>query len=74
MCYANRPSSLRAVVGTCGEAVEQGIAALGANVLVIEYPYVKPDAMTAMVDRFISQTPQASPQVQRDLADMQRSG
>lgn len=74
MCFANRASSLRAVVGTCGEAVEQGISELGANVLVIEYPYTKPDAMTVMVDRFIGRAPSVPAGVQRELADLQRNG
>lgn len=74
MCYANRASSLRAVVGTCPQAVEQGISELGANVLVIEYPYIKPDAMTTMVDQFISRMPAVPPHVQRELADLQRNG
>jgi len=51
-CYANRCPSLRAVVGTCGQAVEEGIAHLGANVLIIEYPHHGPASMQAMIDRF----------------------
>ncbi|MAE62845.1 MAG: hypothetical protein CMJ18_01115 [Phycisphaeraceae bacterium] len=72
MCYANRCPSVRAVVGTCGEAVEQGISEMGANVLVIEHPHVGPAAMSAMVDRMIQQVPNVPTQVQRDLAEMAR--
>ncbi len=71
-CYANRCASIRAVVGTCGEAVEQGIAELGANVLLIEYPHVGPRAMEAMVDRIMQRPPVAPPVAQRDLADLRR--
>jgi ribose 5-phosphate isomerase RpiB len=39
MIFANRCPSLRAVLGTCLEAVEQGIQLIAANVLVIEYPH-----------------------------------
>lgn len=72
MCYANRCASLRAVVGTCGEAVEQGVAELGANVLVIEYPHHGPRSMEAMVDRMLQQSPNVPAAVQRDLADLHR--
>ena len=71
-CFANRCASIRAVVGTCGEAVEQGISELGANVLIIEYPHVGPRAMAAMVDRMLQQQPKAPAQVQRELADLHR--
>ena len=72
MCFANRCAAIRAVVGTCGEAVEQGIAELGANVLVIEYPHQGPRAMEAMVDRVMQQQPQPPPTIQRELADLHR--
>lgn len=74
ICYANRCASLRAVVGTCGEAVEEGIAELGANILVIEYPHVGPLAMEAMVDRILTRAPAAPTLTQRDLADLHRCG
>ena len=74
MCYANRCASIRAVVGTCGEAVEEGIRDLGANLLVIEYPHVGPEAMEAMVDRMTRQLPVAPPRTLRDLADLHRCG
>lgn len=72
MCYANRCASIRAVVGTCGEAVEQGVTELGANVLVMEYPHQGPRAMAAMMQRMMQQPPGAPPAVERDLADLHR--
>jgi len=72
MCFANRCASLRAVVGTCGEAVEEGITQLGANVLVLEYPHQGPKAMAAMVDRMMQQPPQVNHAVQRQLAELHR--
>jgi hypothetical protein len=72
VCMANRCAAIRAVVGTCGEAVEQGIRELGANVLVIEYPHVGPAAVAAMMDRIMAQAPKAPPQVERQLADLGR--
>jgi len=71
-CFANRCSSIRAVVGTCGEAVEQSIAELGANCLVIEYPHVGPKAMAAMIDRMLQTHPKAPATIERELADLGR--
>lgn len=71
-CFANRCSSLRAAVATCGEAVEQAIAELGANTLIIEYPHHGYRAVSAFVDRFLQQPPAAPPQIERDLADLDR--
>lgn len=73
-CMANRCASIRAVVATCGEAVEQGIQDLGANVLVIEYPHHGLRSASAMVDRMLQQPPQAPAAVERDLADLHRCG
>lgn len=74
MCMANRCPSLRAVVGTCTEAVEQGVRELGANVLVVEYVHHGPRAMEAMVDRMLQQSPSVPPAMQRELADLNRCG
>jgi hypothetical protein len=73
-CLANRCASLRAIVGTCGEAVEQGINELGANVLIVEYPHHGYRSNAGMVDRFIGQPPAPSAAVERDLADLHRCG
>src|SRR6266545_340141 len=40
MVLANRCPSLRAVLATCLDSLEQGIQQLAANVLVLEHPYV----------------------------------
>ena len=74
MCLANRCLAIRAVVGTCDGAVEQGINELGANVLVLEYPFVGARAMAAMIDRFTQQPPQPSAAVERLLAELHRCG
>jgi hypothetical protein len=74
MCFANRCPSLRAVVGTCDQAVEQGINEVGANVLVIEYPHHGERSMATMIDRMLGQTPTAPPSVQRELSELHRSG
>ena len=50
--YANRCPSLRAVLGTCIDAVEQGIQQVAANVLVIEHPYKTLSQVKNLVGRF----------------------
>ena len=72
MCYTNRCAAIRAVVGTCMEAVEQGIRELGANVLVIEYPYVRPEQIAAMAARMTQHPPKKRPNVERELTDLHR--
>src|SRR4051812_45353515 len=54
MVYSNRCPSLRAVLGTCLEAVEQGVSQIAANTLVIEYSYKTLSQIRNMVARFIS--------------------
>lgn len=73
-CLANRCASIRAVVGTCGEAVEQGVTELGANTLIVEYPHHGYRSVTAMVDRMLAQPPRPPAAVERDLADLHRCG
>jgi hypothetical protein len=73
-CLANRCGSIRAVVGTCGEAVEQGVQELGANVLIVEYPHHGHRSASAMVDRMLQQPPKPPAAVERDLADLHRCG
>jgi len=50
--YANRCLSLRAIVGTCLESVDQGIAAVAANVLILEYPYKSLSQIRNLLSRF----------------------
>jgi hypothetical protein len=54
------------------EAVEQGIRELGANVLVIEYPYVRPEQIAAMAARMTQHPPNKRPDVERELTDLHR--
>ncbi|MCE9590409.1 MAG: hypothetical protein K8S99_07790 [Planctomycetes bacterium] len=74
MCLANRCASIRAVVGTCGEAVEQGVTELGANVLVVEYPHHGYRGVSQMVDRMLQQPPKPPASIERELADLHRCG
>ena len=59
---------------TCGEAVEQVINELGANVLIIEYPHHGYRSPAGMVDRFIGQPPAPPAAAERDLADLHLRG
>jgi hypothetical protein len=74
MCMANRCPSLRAAQGSCEQAVAQAIDGIGPNVLVIEYPWTRPEAMEAMVQRMTSKRPVSLPHVERQLVDLQRGG
>jgi hypothetical protein len=53
-CFANRCCGLRAIVGTCDEAVQQGMDQVAANVLIVEYPYQDAATMRTMIDRFLT--------------------
>jgi len=72
MCLAGRCRSIRPVLGTCPESVEQGVTELGANLLVIEYPYQGGVAMAGMVDRFMERPPSLPPEAARELEAMHR--
>ena len=71
---ANRCAPLRAIVGTCPDAVEQGIAQIGANVLIVEYPHVNAERIAAMTVRMTRSRPAAPPHLERELADLHRHG
>jgi hypothetical protein len=49
---ANRCPSLRAVLGTCLDAVEQGLSLVSANVLIVEYPYQTLQQTKNLLSRF----------------------
>ena len=71
-CFANRCPSVRAVVGTCTGAVEQGVKQLGANVLIVEYPYHGPESMRQMIDAFVKTPRPNLSQVERQLKELSR--
>jgi ribose 5-phosphate isomerase RpiB len=70
MVYANRCPSLRAVLGTCQEAVEQGVQLVAANVLVIEYPHRTLQQMKNMLGRFAKAKRELSDEVKRQLQEL----
>lgn len=74
MVYANRCPSLRAVIGTCLETVEQGIQQVAANVLVIEYPHKTLQQMKNMLGRFMKGRRELSEEVRRQLQELASCG
>ena len=72
--FANRCPSLRAVSGTCLEAVEQGIQQVGANVLVIEYPHRTLQQKKNMLARFLKGRRELSEEVRRQLQELASCG
>jgi ribose 5-phosphate isomerase RpiB len=69
---ANRCPSLRAILGTSLESVEQGIQQVAANVLVIEYPNKTLSQVKSLLGRFAraggARTP--SDEVVRELKEL----
>ena len=70
LVFANRCPSLRAVVGTCQEAVEQGIQLVAANVLVIEHPHRTLHQVKSMVARFARAKRELTDDVKRQLQEL----
>jgi ribose 5-phosphate isomerase RpiB len=74
MLYANRCPSLRAVLGTCLDAVEQGVRQVAANVLVIEHPYQTLMQMRNMMARFVRAQRGLTDDVKQALAELSTCG
>ena len=70
MVYANRCPSLRAILGTCFEAVEQGAQRVAANVLVIEYPYKSLSQVKNLLARFVKGKRELNDQLRQRLKDL----
>jgi len=68
--YANRCPSLRAIVGTCLESVDQAMTAIGANVLILEYPYKSLPQIRNLLSRFARGPRNAPEQVQHRLKEL----
>ena len=72
--FANRCPSLRAIMGTCLEAVEQGVQQVAANVLVVEYPQRTLQQMKNMLARFVKGRRELSEEVRRQLQELASCG
>ena len=68
--YANRCPSLRAMLGTCRQSVEQGVQQLAANVLVIEYPFHSLPQVRNILLPFVRGRREMSDDVQRRLQEL----
>jgi ribose 5-phosphate isomerase RpiB len=74
LVFANRCPSLRAVLGTCLDAVEQGVQQVAANVLVIEYPHQSLQQMKNMISRFVRGSREVTEEVRRQLEELASCG
>ena len=72
--YANRCASLRAILGTCRDAVVQGIDQLAANVLVIETPYQTLQQTRNLLSQFVRGRKVLGDDVKRQLAELATCG
>jgi ribose 5-phosphate isomerase RpiB len=72
--FANRCPSLRAILGTCHEAVEQGIAQVATNVLVIEYPHKTLMQVKNMLGRFTRAPRKLSEETVRQIQELASCG
>jgi len=68
--YANRCPALRAVTGTCLEAVEQGVQLAAANVLIVEYPYKTLPQVKNLLSRFVRGKRELNEDVRRQLQEL----
>ena len=72
--YANRCPSLRAILGTCRDAVQQGVDLVGANVLVIEHPYQTLQQVRNLLSQFLRMRREISDDVKRQLKELAACG
>ena len=72
--YANRCPSLRAILGTCREAVQQGVEQLAANVLIIEHPYQTLQQARNLLSLFLRSRRELSDDVKRQLQELASCG
>jgi ribose 5-phosphate isomerase RpiB len=74
MVFANRCPSIRAVLGTCMESVEQGVDQIAANVLVIEHPHNNLSQIRNLLTRFLHRPRKLSPQIEQQLKELASCG
>ncbi|HEX8524610.1 MAG TPA: RpiB/LacA/LacB family sugar-phosphate isomerase [Tepidisphaeraceae bacterium] len=74
MILANRCTSLRAVLGTCLDSVEQGIQQCAANVLVLEHPYVTLMQARNLMSRFVRAKRQLPDDMNKLIAEVAACG
>ncbi|WP_428389518.1 hypothetical protein [Mucisphaera sp.] len=67
LCLANRLRPLRAVHAHCEAALRQGIRDVGANVLILEFPFLDHDRMAAHTDQILASSPAIPPAIAHAL-------
>lgn len=72
--FANRCPSLRAILGTSLEAVEQGVQQAAANVLIIEHPQKTLQQVKNLLSRFTRGKRALSEDLQRQLQELASCG
>jgi hypothetical protein len=72
--YANRCPSLRAILGTCLDTVEQGLSLVAANVLILEYPYLTLQQTRNLIGRFVRGPRILGEDIRRNLAEVASCG
>jgi hypothetical protein len=68
--FTNRCPALRAILGTCLDAVEQGVGQAAANVLIVEYPYKTLVQIRNLLSRFVRGTRALPEDVRRQLEEL----
>jgi len=74
LVFANRCPSLRAIVGTCLETVEQGLSQVAANVLIIEYPHKTLQQIRNLIARFVKAKRELSEEARKSLQELSTCG
>jgi ribose 5-phosphate isomerase RpiB len=72
--FANRCPSLRAILGTSLDAVEQGVQQVAANVLIIEHPQKTLQQVKNLLSRFTRGKRSLNEDVQRQLQELTSCG
>ncbi|MEA2709038.1 MAG: hypothetical protein QOF78_1639 [Phycisphaerales bacterium] len=72
--YANRCPSLRAMLGTCRDAVQQGLEQVGANVLIVETPHQTLQQVRNVLSLFVRVRRTPSDDVKRQLTELATCG
>lgn len=70
MVYANRCPSIRAIMGTTLDAIDQGLRLVGANVLVIEHPTKTLAQTKTLATKFVKTGRTLSEDAKKDLAEL----
>jgi hypothetical protein len=74
LVYANRCQSIRAINGTCIDAVEQGLREIAANALVIEHPYKTLSQVKNLLSRFVRGKRELREDVRQRLKELATCG